>query len=103
MSRVKIFFAILGVLAITVAAIWYVWIGPQVAYAKVATAYGAKKVCSCLYLTNRSEASCLTDFTEDVSAVNFEITPKAVSAHVLGGLVSETAQYVEGQGCRLVQ
>ena len=103
MSRVKIIFAIMGSLVVALAVAWQVWLGPQVAFAKVATAYGAKKVCSCVHVTGREAASCLIDFTEDVSAVSFEITEDGVSANVLGGLVSETAQHVQGQGCRLIE
>jgi hypothetical protein len=56
-----------------------------------------------VHVTGREAASCLIDFTEDVSAVSFEITEDGVSANVLGGLVSETAQHVQGQGCRLIE
>ena len=82
-------------------AAWQLWLGEQVAFAKVATAYGAKKVCSCLYVGGRDMALCEADFTEDVSLVSFEADGSGVTASVLGGLVSERAVHHDGQGCRL--
>ena len=90
-----------GGVVVAGAAIWAFWLSEQVAFAKVATAYGAKKVCSCLHVSGRDMALCEADFTEDVSLVSFTQTETSVTASVLGGLVSETARHHPGQGCRL--
>ena len=90
-----------ALVALAGVAVWQLWLGEQVAFAKVATAYGAKKVCSCLYVGGRDMALCEADFTEDVSLVSFEDTGSGVRASVLGGFVNETAVHREGLGCRV--
>lgn len=89
----------LGVLALLA---WQFMIKDQIDLARVATPYGAKMVCSCRFVAERPMESCLADFTEDVSAVNFSEDGSAIRAKVLGGVVSATAVYEEGLGCTLV-
>ena len=94
----------MGILAAVVAllgAVWLLWGRDQAAFARAATAYGAKKVCSCLYVGGRPMALCEADFTQDVSLVEFADTGNGVEASVLGGLVRETAIHHPGTGCRL--
>lgn len=85
--------------------VWQFWLRGEVAYARLATAYGAKKVCSCLYVAEREMNSCLGDFTEDVSIVKFSAhedgEAKVVEASVLSGLVKDRAVYRPGLGCAL--
>ena len=101
MRRVKTISA--GVVALIAggALAWEFALAEQVEFAKVATAYGAKKACSCRYLGERPMELCERDFTEDVGLVSFVDTGEGVTASVLGGLVSETARHYPGQGCRL--
>ena len=114
MKPVKAILIALGVLAVSGGALWQFWLKGQVAYAKVATAYGAKMVCSCLYVAERQMESCKDDFTADVSAVTFTAieTPvttanqasmmrQSARASVLGGLVANTAVIEPGLGCTL--
>ena len=90
----------LGVIALLV---WQVWLKDEVAYAKIAAAYGAKMVCSCRFVAGRDMASCKGDFTDDVSAVSFSEDGQTIRASVLGGAVKADARYEPGLGCTLVQ
>ncbi len=116
MKLVKAILIIVLVLAVLGAAVWQFWLKGQVSFAVNATAYGAKQVCSCLYVAERAFESCQGDFTADTSLVSFEIietvetTPdqatlrsQSVKASVLGGLVSNTARFEPGLGCALVE
>ena len=102
MKRVKVFAAVLAVLVIGGGIAWQVWLKDQVGYAKVATASGAKMVCSCRFVAGRDMDSCMRDFTEDVSAVSFSEDGQTITAGVLGGVVSATARHETGLGCALV-
>ena len=96
-------------------ALWHFFLKEQVAFAKVATAYGAKQVCSCRFVAERAFESCLGDFTADVSQIRFavssshvmdsgqESTDDTVTASVLGGLIKNQARYEPGLGCTLVK
>ncbi|MEM7638241.1 MAG: hypothetical protein AAF269_04185 [Pseudomonadota bacterium] len=95
--------------------VWHFWLKPQVPFAQVATAYVAKQVCSCQFVAEREFESCLGDFTEDVSAINFEVSQReyiqlgttyvdaTVTASVLGGLIKNRARYEPGLGCAVVK
>jgi len=116
MKLVKAILILLAVLAVVFGLFWQFWLKDQVALAKVATAYGAKQVCSCLFVAGREMESCRTDFTQDISAISFEvkqsytttedhatITQETVRASALAGLISDTAQFEPGLGCTLVK
>ena len=103
MKLVKALVIIALVLGIGFGLFWQFWLKDQVAFAKVATAYGAKQVCSCLHVANRDMASCETDFTVDVSAISFADANNTTTASVLSGLVSAKARYEPGLGCTLVK
>ncbi|MBA3069410.1 MAG: hypothetical protein FP825_13140 [Hyphomonas sp.] len=91
-------------LAVIGGLVWQFWLKGQVDYARIATAYGAKMVCSCRFVAARPMESCLTDFTTDISMVSFEETETAIRASVLGGLVSSEARNTgPGTGCTLVE
>lgn len=103
MKFVKALLVVVVVLAAIGGLVWQVWLKGQVAYARVATAYGAKMVCSCLHVAERPMESCRHDFTADVSAVSFSDSNNTTRAQVLGGLVSAEAKYEPGLGCTLVK
>ena len=90
----------LGVLAAVGA--YAVFLRPLLQFAPIASAYGAKKVCSCVFVAERSLDACRTDFTEDVSAVTFTQGRDAIEASLLDGRITERAVFTAGQGCRLV-
>ena len=103
MKRVKALLVVAG-LAIAAAGLgWQFWLKGQVAYAEVATAYGAKMVCSCLHVAERNMESCKHDFTADMSAVSFSDRNDVTRASVLGGLVKGEARFEPGLGCTLVK
>ena len=96
----------IGIAILVIAGIlgWQFFLKDQVAYAKIATAYGAKMVCSCRFVAERPMESCLTDFTTDISMVSFTKSETAIRASVLGGLVSSEARNTgPGTGCTLVE
>lgn len=103
MKLVKVFAVVLIILAIGGGLAWQLWLKEQVGYARVATAYGAKMVCSCRYVAGREMDSCKQDFTQDVSAVTFEDGDNAVRTQVLGGVISAEARFEPGLGCTLVR
>ena len=102
MNLVKALLVIVAVLAAIGAAVWQFWLKDQVAYAEVATAYGAKMVCSCLHVAERDMASCRNDFTSDFDAVKFSDDGRVTRASVLGGPVKSDAAFEPGLGCTLV-
>lgn len=87
-----------GVMAVLV---WQFWLKDQVAFGKVATAYGAKMVCSCRFVAGREMASCRGDFTDDFSAITFTEKDQSIRASAASGYVSATAFYEPGLGCTL--
>ncbi|MEM9055168.1 MAG: hypothetical protein AAGB16_07575 [Pseudomonadota bacterium] len=115
MNLVKTILIIVAILFVIGIALWHFFLREQVAFAQVATAYGAKQVCSCRFLAEREFESCLGDFTEDVSQIRFKVsssrvaadgeteTEDTVTASVLGGLIKNQARYEPGLGCTLVK
>ncbi|MEM5515496.1 hypothetical protein WNY37_00950 [Henriciella sp. AS95] len=102
MKLVKGFAVLVVALGVVAIAAWQFWLKDQVAFGEVATAYGAKVVCSCRFVAEREMASCKNDFTEDVSAVTFKETGNSIMASAAAGLVSATATFEPGLGCTLV-
>lgn len=104
MNRVKAFAVVLMVLGVAGGFAWQFFLKDQVAYARIATAYGAKMVCSCRFVAERPMESCLTDFTVDISQITFDETADSVRASVLGGVVSSEARKTGPEtGCTLVE
>jgi|GEM_PF-471580 len=115
MKSVKALLIALLVLVMIGGGVWQFWLKQQVATAQIATAYGAKQVCSCQFVAERDLDSCLGDFTEDISAVSFSVSSsqvtkngattqsKTVTASVLGGLIRNQARFEPGLGCTVVK
>ena len=115
MKSVKAVLITLLALIVIGGAVWQFWFKQQVAFAQVATAYGAKQVCSCRFVAERALESCFGDFTEDVSAVSFKVSSSrvtengvsaeedTVTASVLGGLIKNRARFEPGLGCTVVK
>jgi hypothetical protein len=101
MSVVKVIIGLgVALIAAGVAAYTF-WLKPQLEFAEIATAFGAKKFCSCLYVAELTEDQCKVDFTDDVSMATFIPEDKAVTVKVLGGRISSRSVYQEGLGCVL--
>lgn len=103
MKIVKVLLIVFVVLLVIAGLGWQFWLKDQVAFAKVATAYGAKQVCSCLHVGERPLESCMDDFTVDISAVTIADDGAVTTASVLGGLVKSEASFTPGLGCKLAK
>jgi hypothetical protein len=103
MKVVKVLLITFAVMLVLIGVGWQVWLKDQVAFARVATAYGAKQVCSCLHVAERPMDSCMDDFTTDISAVSIVDDGAVTRASVLGGLVDAKARFEPGLGCTLVK
>lgn len=91
-------------LAIAAALGWQFYFKKQLAFAQIATAYGAKMVCSCRFVAQRPMQSCMRDFTTDISMITINETGTAIQASVLGGLISSDARLTGPEtGCILVK
>ncbi|MGA1341962.1 MAG: hypothetical protein ACO33A_02780 [Hyphomonas sp.] len=83
---------------------WQSFLKDQVAFARIASAYGAKMVCSCRFVAGRPMESCLTDFTADLSQIKFKESGDTIRASVLGGLISSQARNTGPEtGCTMVE
>lgn len=114
MKFVKTILIIALSLAALFAAVWQFWLKGQVEFADIATAYGAKQVCSCRFVAERELDSCFGDFTTDISLIDFSVSSSevrsetattradTVTASVLGGLIRNQARFEPGLGCTLV-
>lgn len=109
MKFAKSFVGIIVVLALAGAGIWHFWLKDQAAFGQVATAYAAKQICSCRFVSERDMESCKTDFTQDISQLKISEfieeldtgeTTQGVTASALG-VISATASYEPGLGCVL--
>ena len=100
MRFAKAFLIIAGVLAVLGFGLWHFFLKDQVAFADVASAYVAKQTCSCVFVAERELASCLTDFTQDVSQLDVTQAEGRVTASALG-LISSTAIHQPDLGCVL--
>jgi len=74
MKFTKAFLILLAVLALVSAAAWQFFLKEQVAFGKVASAYAAKQICSCRFVSKREMESCKTDFTQDISVLKITET-----------------------------
>jgi hypothetical protein len=72
-------------------------------YGQTGTTYLAKQLCSCIYLTGRSDASCQNEFKPDSDKfqVRIDHAARSVSARLL--VFSNEAVYEDGLGCRITR
>lgn len=72
-------------------------------YGVTGTTYLAKQLCSCVFLTGRSDASCQAEFKPDIDKfqVRIDHAESRVSARLL--LFSSEAAYESRTGCRIVR
>lgn len=103
MKVVKAIFIVFIGLALIAGAVWQFYLKEQREFALVATAYSAKMVCSCRFVAERSMDSCLTDFTEDISALTITENGNTITSIAPLGLSSDTAAFESGLGCTLVK
>lgn len=92
---------LIGVVVLVVIVGLAIWIGqPTYQTARLGTVYVAKQTCSCLFIAQRPEASCRTDYEpEALARLTIEPGPGDVTVSALGGLVSAKAEFADGFGC----
>ncbi|MDX2233320.1 MAG: hypothetical protein NW200_02365 [Hyphomonadaceae bacterium] len=80
------------------------WFGRDaVAFARIGTTYAAKQTCSCLFVAGRTMDSCKTDYPQDaVKQFTWAVNGGDVTVSAAGGLISATATFEDGYGCRPV-
>lgn len=101
MKFMKVLVIVAVIIGLIGTSVWHFLIKDTYQIAKVATPFGAKSVCSCRFVAERSMESCLSDFTLDVSSFTFEESETAVTVSFNGWLPA-TATYTEGLGCALI-
>lgn len=89
------------ILAVVIGVGWNFW-APATGYARAASAYSARVVCSCRFVAGRSLEDCEKDRLEGMELVTLvgDNSAKSVTAR-FPLLASETATYREGYGCVL--
>jgi hypothetical protein len=68
--------------------------------ADIGTAYGAKHLCSCIFVGGRDYEACRRDFGPAMEPVRSEVIGQAVRAWI-PLLSSRTARFYERTGCTL--
>ncbi len=100
MKPVKALIALAAV-ALIVLAVWHFVLRGQVSYARLASAYAAKQVCSCRFIGERPLQSCMKDFTADISALSIREDGKRIIARAPFGMARASAAYSPVMGCVL--
>ncbi len=101
MKPVKVLIA-LAVAGLIVLSLWQFSVRGQVAYARLATAYAAKQICSCRFIGKRPMQSCMGDFTADISALKINETGQEIIAKAPFGMARARARYTPVLGCAVV-
>lgn len=100
MKRVKVLIAI-AIVGLIAVGVWLFVLRGQIAYARLATAYAAKQVCSCRFIGARSMQSCMGDFTADISALTISQASDRIIAKAPLGMARASARYTPQLGCVL--
>lgn len=109
MKFAKAFLIVVAVLLVIGGLFWQFFLKEQIGFGKVASAYAAKQICSCRFVSEREMESCESDFTQDISALTITETyidptgrtDQSITASALGGVISSKATYEPGLGCVL--
>ncbi len=91
----------LAVIAVVLALGWQ-FRAPAQVYARAATAYSARVVCSCRFVAGRSLEDCAKDKLEGMELVSLvdDVEQRSVTAR-FPLLASDTARFRKGYGCVL--
>jgi hypothetical protein len=82
----------------------YVLAREPLAYVEMATGFGAKQLCSCLYVSERTSASCMAEFPAEArDQLTFTVSADAVEASALFGVISSRAALTPEGGCTIVK
>lgn len=104
MKYVKVIGIVVIALAVIVVGFWQIW-GKGIAEgAQIGANFGAKHVCSCVYVAERPMESCQSDFVgDDFKDFEFENADGVVTAKAPLGLGKADAKFEPGLGCKLFQ
>lgn len=93
-----------ALVAITAVAIGVFAAREPLMLARIATAYCAKTVCSCLHVASRPLASCMSELPADaLERVSVSVKADRVIATALGGLIFAHAVHEPGYGCAIIR
>jgi len=104
MKLVKALGIVALVLAVLAGGIWHFWGKDLAESAKIGAAFGAKHVCSCLHVAERTMESCQSDFVgDDFEAFSFEDDGSVTTVTAPYRLGSAEAKFEPGLGCALIK
>ncbi|VAV87500.1 hypothetical protein MNBD_ALPHA06-1494 [hydrothermal vent metagenome] len=96
-------FLITGLILVVLGfASWQFFFRHKLEYIEIATAYTAKQVCSCRFVTGRDMDSCKGDFTADITQLEVIESGTQIIATAPLGVASSLAEYHPKLGCALV-
>jgi hypothetical protein len=102
MSKRTRWAAAIGVGVIGLGAAGFLLAREPLAYAEIAVSYGAKQMCSCLFVAGRDSASCLAEFPAEARAqIQFDVRAQTVTAAAAFGAISARARQTPEGGCTL--
>lgn len=113
MKFVKALLILLAILALIGAGVWQFFLKERVALGNVGSAYAAKQICSCRFVSEREMESCKADFTPDIRESLEQLTilesyidatgrtDQSITVSALGGVISAKATFQPGLGCVL--
>ena len=89
----------LGLLALGLVGLCLWASGPILAEGRIGAAFVARTTCSCLFVADRSLASCRTDWPAGSEIIAVRQEENAVVASAAFGLVSARAVFEQDYGC----
>ena len=72
-------------------------------YAQIGGTYIAKQLCSCVFVTGRTDASCRAEFEPDIDKFQVKISRRRHTVRTRLLIFSSAASYTEGYGCTVAK
>lgn len=109
MTFAKAFLILLAALGLIGLGLWQFVLKDQVAFGQVASAYAAKQICSCRFISERPLEACKQDFTQDISQLDISVVTENIDGQVARqsvvasalGIISAEAVHRPDFGCVL--
>jgi len=70
-------------------------------YGEIGTTYIAKQLCSCVFLTGRTDASCHAEFEPDIDRMSVRIDHAKGRVSARLAIFANSASYSPQYGCRI--